>query len=79
MKPPVFFFDRSNYYRKVEHEKIIDYQFYQLPRKPDNHGNYVFPSMCIGYEALFKVYSYLAKYRKDHSFNFKETTSFAEE
>lgn len=79
LKPPVFFYDRSNFYRKIEHEEIIDYQFYQLPRKPDNSCNYVFPSMCIGYESLFKVYLYLSKYRKDHSNDYKEKTRFAEE
>ena len=79
LKPPVFLYDRSIYHRVVEHEELVDYQFYSLPRHPDSHGNYIFPSTCIGYETLFNVYKYLAKYRKDHAFDYKERTSFAEE
>jgi hypothetical protein len=79
LKPPVFLYDRSIYNRTHEHEEIVDYQFYSLPRRPDQYGNYVFPSTCIGYETLFNVYKYLAKYRNDHAFDYKERTSFAEE
>jgi hypothetical protein len=79
LKPPVFLYDRSIYYRKVEHEELVDYQFYSLPRQPDSFGKYVFPSTCIGYESLFNTYRFLAKYRKDHTFDYKEKTSFSEE
>jgi hypothetical protein len=53
----------------ISHENDIDFLYYNLPRQPENLTRYNFPSMCIGYEGLFKAFQFLRQYKdnKDSS------------
>ena len=75
LKPLMLGFDLLNAFRTVDNEAYIDYLYYRLPKQPQNLRKYVFPSMCIGYEGLFRAFQFLQKYRDDagdSSFYMKE-------
>ena len=57
--------DLSNAFRSLDNEVFLDYLYYNLPKEPLNLTKYVFPSMCIGYEGLFRAFQFLQKYRSD--------------
>jgi hypothetical protein len=38
--------------------------YYNLPKTPENLTKYIFPSMCIGYEGLFRAFQFLQKEQK---------------
>jgi hypothetical protein len=54
-------FDELVAFRTVASEDYIDFIYKNLPKLPVNLGKYVFPSMCIGYEGLFKAFQFLEK------------------
>lgn len=51
--------------RGSHNEKVIDFLYYYLPRQPSNFSTYTLPSMCIGYEGLFKAFQFLSKLKTD--------------
>ena len=55
--------DLSNANRSLDNETFLDFLYYNLPKSPNNLTKYVFPSMCIGYEGLFRAFQFLQKYR----------------
>ena len=59
--------DLSNSFRSLDNEAFLDYLYYNIPKEPLNLTKYVFPSMCIGYEGLFRAFQFLQKYRSDPS------------
>ena len=65
LMPLRLFFDQLVAYRDVGSEDYLDYIYYNLPKLPENQSRYVFPSMCIGYEGLFRAFQFLQKYRND--------------
>lgn len=67
VRPPTFLFDQHIADRNVKNEDYLDYVFSRLAKQPDNMQKYVFPSMCIGYEGLFRAFQYLQQFKKDPS------------
>lgn len=52
-----------NAYYTIEHEKYLDFLYYKLARLPINLTGYTIPSMCIGYEGLWRAFQFLQKNR----------------
>ena len=71
LKPLRLSFDLMNAFRKVDSEEYLDYMYYNLPKMPEFNVKYTFPSMCVGYEGLFKAFQFLQKYKTD-----SESSSF---
>jgi hypothetical protein len=57
-------FDELVAYRNVGDEDYVDFMYNNLPKLPINLSKYVFPSLCIGYEGLFKAFQFLFKENK---------------
>lgn len=66
-RPPTFLLDSHIADRNVYNEDYLDYVFPRLAKQPDNMTKYVFPSMCIGYEGLYRAFQYLQQFKKDSS------------
>lgn len=67
LKPLRLSFDLMNAYRTVDSEEYLDFMYNNLPRIPESQTKYIFPSMCVGYEGLFKAFQFLQKYKADSS------------
>ena len=67
VRPPTFLFDNHIADRNVYNEDYLDFVFPRLAKQPDNMQKYVFPSMCIGYEGLYRAFQYLQTFKKDPS------------
>ena len=39
--------------------------YMNLPKIPETNTKYIFPSMCVGYEGLWKAFQFLQKYKED--------------
>lgn len=76
IKPLRIGFDEMIAYRNVGNEDYLDFIYYNLPRTPENLTKYIFPSMCIGYEGLFRAFQFLQKQKSTEkdSFLIKEFT-----
>lgn len=64
-KPYTAFFDRQITERTVNNEEWIDFQYYNVEKANVNGTGYVFPSLCVGYEGLYKAFQHLQKFKKD--------------
>lgn len=67
LRPPTYLFDQHIADRNVNNEAYLDYIYHRLAKHPENMQNYVFPSMCIGYEGLYRAFQYLQTFKKDPS------------
>ena len=67
IRPPTFLLDLHIADRNVYNEDYLDYIFARLAKQPDNMQKFVFPSMCIGYEGLYRAFQYLQQFKKDPS------------
>lgn len=67
LRPPTFLFDNHIADRSVRNEDYLDYIFPRLAKQPDNMQKYIFPSMCIGYEGLFRAFQHLQQFKKNPS------------
>lgn len=67
IRPPTFLLDSHIADRNVYNEDYLDYIFSRLAKQPDNLQKYIFPSMCIGYEGLYRAMQYLQQFKKDPS------------
>ena len=59
-------FHRQHSERIVENEEFIDYQYYNVEKRPTNFAGYVFPSLCVGYDSLYHALQHLQQFKKDN-------------
>jgi len=62
-------FDLSITNRLANSEDEVDFIYYNLPKLPINKVGYTFPSMCIGYESLFRAFRFLQNFRQNKDNN----------
>lgn len=65
VKPYTAFFHRQISERTFNNEEFIDFQYYNVEKALANDSGYTFPSLCVGYDGLFKAFQYLQKFKKD--------------
>ena len=58
-------FHRQHSERIVENEEFLDYQYYNVEKTPTNFTGYVFPSLCVGYDSLYRAFQHLQQFKKD--------------
>jgi hypothetical protein len=74
VRPYTAFFHRQATERTVENEEFLDYQYYFVEKTHTNSSGYVFPSLCVGYEGLYRAFQHLQQFKADPS-----NSSFASE
>lgn len=65
IKPLRLSFDLMKAYHKIDNEEYLDYLYCNLPRMPESQIKYEFPSICVGYEGLFKAFQFLNQYKTE--------------
>jgi hypothetical protein len=49
----------------VKNEEFFDFQYYNVEKAGNNSTGFVFPSLCVGYEGLYKAFQHLQTFKKD--------------
>jgi len=44
----------------------LDFQYYNVEKSHQNGSGYIFPSLCVGYDGLYRAFQHLQTFRKDH-------------
>ena len=65
MRPYTALFHRQASERTVENEEVLDFQYYNVEKASTNGSGYVFPSLCVGYDGLYKAFQHLQTFKAD--------------
>jgi hypothetical protein len=66
VRPYTAFFHRQVTERTVENEEFLDFQYYNVEKTQYNAAGYVFPSLCVGYDGLYRAFQHLQTFKKDN-------------
>lgn len=52
----------------MENEEFIDFQYYNIEKALTNSSGYIFPSYCVGYTGLYKMFQHLQQYKPNREY-----------
>ena len=65
VRPFTALFHRQVTERTIANEDFLDFQYYNVEKKWTNDSGYTFPSLCVGYDGLYRSFQHLQKYKAD--------------
>lgn len=65
VRPYTALFHRQASERTVENEEFLDFQYYNIEKALNNASGYIFPSLCVGYDGLYRAFQHLQAFKDD--------------